>query len=51
MNGKYAMYLRKSRADDESPEDTLLTHEKILDRLAESKNLNVIKKYKEVVSK
>lgn len=50
MNGKYAMYLRKSRADDESPEDTLLTHEKILDRLAESKNLNVIKKYKEVVS-
>lgn len=50
----YAMYLRKSRADDphESIEDTLRKHEKILFDLANKLNIkkDEIVQFKEVVS-
>ena len=49
---KYAIYLRKSRADDEteSVEETLAKHKKILTDLAARKGLYVSKIYQEVVS-
>lgn len=48
----YAIYLRKSRADDESEsvEETLAKHNKILTDLAARKGLYVSKVYREVVS-
>lgn len=50
MDGNYAMYLRKSRADLTEPEETLAVHEKILDEYAERNHIKVTKKYKEIVS-
>ena len=51
---QYAMYLRKSRADIEAEAlgemETLARHEKILTELAKRQNLNVVAKYKEIVS-
>lgn len=51
---KYAMYLRKSRADIEAEEDgegeTLARHKKILTELAVRKGLYVEKIYEEIVS-
>ena len=48
----YAIYLRKSRSDDpeESVEETLKKHKKILTDLAAKKGLYVGKIYQEVVS-
>lgn len=51
---KYAIYLRKSRADIELESiekfETLEKHEKILKNLASKQGLNVVKVYKEIVS-
>ena len=51
---QYAMYLRKSRADIEAEAlgemETLARHEKILTELAKRQGLNVVAKYKEIVS-
>lgn len=50
----YAIYLRKSRADVEAEAlgemETLARHEKILTELAKRQGLNVVAKYKEIVS-
>ncbi|MDO4302144.1 MAG: recombinase family protein [Clostridia bacterium] len=48
----YCIYLRKSRADKELEikEDVLLRHERALLDLAESKNYNITKIFREVVS-
>lgn len=50
----YAMYLRKSRADIEAEAlgelETLARHERILTELAKRQGLNVVAKYKEIVS-
>lgn len=50
----YVVYLRKSREDIEAEKrgehETLARHERILKLLAEEKELNVVKVYKEVVS-
>ena len=45
-----ALYLRKSRDDDEIKEETLARHEKMLLDYCERYNLNIVKIYKEVVS-
>lgn len=46
-----AIYLRKSREEEtETREETLARHERILDDYCNANNLNVIHKYKEVVS-
>ena len=54
MNDKYAMYLRKSRADIELESiekmETLKRHKKILSELARKQHLNVVAIYEEVVS-
>ena len=51
---KYAIYLRKSRADEEAEqseeEDTLSRHRRILTDLAARKGLYVEKIYEEVIS-
>ena len=48
---KVAVYLRKSREEEnESREETLARHERILDDYCVANKLEVIKKYKEVVS-
>lgn len=54
-NDEYAIYLRKSRSDEEhekthSQLDTLSRHERILTNLAQTSGYNVTKTYKEVVS-
>lgn len=50
----YAIYLRKSREDLEAEKygegETLARHEKILTNLAEKRNLQICKIYREVVS-
>lgn len=50
----YAIYLRKSRADQEAElhgeGETLARHEKLLLDLAQKQKLNIVKIYKEVVS-
>ena len=48
----YCIYLRKSRADKEFEfkEDVLLRHERALLDLAKSRNYNITKIFKEVVS-
>lgn len=54
INGDYAMYLRKSRADYEAEArgegETLARHEKILIELGKSLNIKIGKIYKEIVS-
>ena len=54
MSDKYAMYLRKSRADIELESiekmETLKRHKKILSELARKQHLNVVAIYEEVVS-
>lgn len=45
-----AIYLRKSREDDELKEETLARHESMLLEYCKRNNLNVVKLYKEVVS-
>jgi DNA invertase Pin-like site-specific DNA recombinase len=54
MMEQYAMYLRKSRKDDEAEKhnegDTLARHEKLLFDLARKQNRNVTKIFREVVS-
>lgn len=52
MDGKYAIYLRKSRSDDPnaSVEDTLSRHEKLLMETAKKMELNIVTIYREVVS-
>lgn len=46
-----ALYLRKSREEEqETREETLARHERILNEYCDRNNLNVIKRYKEVVS-
>jgi len=54
QDGTYAIYLRKSREDIETEKygegETLARHEKILTTLAEKRNLNISKIYREVVS-
>lgn len=54
VNGEYAMYLRKSRADLEAEErgegETLARHEKILIDIAKSMKIKIGKTYKEIVS-
>lgn len=54
VNGEYAMYLRKSRADFEAEErgegETLARHEKILIDIAKSMQIKIGKTYKEIVS-
>lgn len=51
---KIAMYLRKSRADEEAEKfgegETLVKHKKILMKVAKEKGLNIIKIYEEIVS-
>lgn len=54
QDGTYAIYLRKSREDYEAEKygegETLARHEKILTTLAQKRNLNIGKIYREVVS-
>lgn len=52
MPEKYAIYLRKSRAEElaDSTEETLRKHRAILDELARRKNISVDDVYEEVVS-
>ena len=54
QNDTYAIYLRKSREDIESEKygegETLARHEKILNTLAQKRNLTIGKIYREVVS-
>lgn len=55
MAEQYAIYLRKSRKDDDyaggnSLEETLRTHEKTLLALAKAQSLSITRVYKEVVS-
>ena len=54
MTAQYAIYLRKSRADDEAEargeEDTLSRHRKILLNLASMRKLTIARIYEEVVS-
>lgn len=54
MDGKYCIYLRKSRADENAfggdIEETLGRHERTLLALGKQMNLNITKIYREVVS-
>lgn len=50
MINNVAIYLRKSREDDELKEETLARHETMLLEYCERNNLNIVKIYKEVVS-
>ena len=51
MSNTVAIYLRKSRDEDnESRDVTLARHEKLLNEYCERNNLNIKKTYKEVVS-
>ena len=50
MINNVAVYLRKSREDDELKEETLARHETMLLEYCERNNLNIVKIYKEVVS-
>lgn len=45
-----AIYLRKSREDEELKEETLARHEKMLLDYCKRNKLNIVKTYKEVVS-
>lgn len=50
MKNDVAIYLRKSREDDELKEETLARHETMLLDYCKRNNLNIVKIYKEVVS-
>ena len=50
MINNVAIYLRKSREDDELKEETLARHETMLLEYCKRNNLNIVKIYKEVVS-
>ena len=50
MINKVALYLRKSREDEELKKDTLARHEKMLTEYCARYNLHISKVYKEVVS-
>src|SRR5690625_2399565 len=54
MEGNYAIYLRKSRADQELEErgegETLARHRRVLLSLGKKLNINISKIYEEVVS-
>lgn len=50
MKNDVAIYLRKSREDEELKEETLARHEKMLLDYCARNNLNIVKIYKEVVS-
>lgn len=50
MINNVALYLRKSREDEELKEETLARHEKMLLEYCKRNKLNIIKIYKEVVS-
>ena len=50
MVNDVAIYLRKSREDDELKEETLARHESMLLEYCKRNNLNIVKIYKEVVS-
>ena len=50
MKNDVAIYLRKSREDEELKEETLARHEKMLLDYCTRNNLNIVKIYKEVVS-
>lgn len=54
MNGKYCLYLRKSRADRDAEAhgegETLARHEQILRSLADKMGIEISAVYKEIVS-
>ena len=47
---KVALYLRKSREDDELKDETLSRHEQMLNEYCAKNNLYIVKTYKEIVS-
>ena len=50
MISNVALYLRKSREDEELKDDTLARHEKMLSEYCARYNLHISKVYKEIVS-